>query len=80
MEKIVSIDQIEIVASGHVQVRQATRIIEDGKEIAKTYHRHVLAPGDDLSKEDARVRAIATAAWTPEVVAAYNKMVETRSN
>ena len=38
-------------------------------------HRHVLAPGDDLTNEDARVSAIATATWTPEVVTAYEAMI-----
>lgn len=58
------IDKIEVLASGHVQVRRATRILRDGELIAETYHRHVLAPGDDVSTEHPRVAAIAHAAWS----------------
>jgi len=71
LEKQVVIDQIEVTESGHVQVRQATKIMEDGKEIGKTYHRHVLSPGDSLEGQDEKVQRIAKAAWIPEVVAAY---------
>ena len=65
------IDQIEVTRNGSVNVRRADLILKDGVEIGKTYHRHVLAPGDDLANEDAKVVAIAQAAWTPEVIAAY---------
>jgi len=71
LEKNVIVDQIEVTELGHVQVRQATKIIEDGKEISKSYHRHVLSPGDSLEGQDEKVQRIAKAAWTPEVVAAY---------
>jgi len=70
-EKVQIIDQIEVLEFGHIQVRQATKIIEDGVEISKTYHRHVLSPGDSLEGQDEKVQRIAKAAWTPEVVAAY---------
>jgi len=51
--------------------------MEDGKEISKTYHRHVLSPGDNVSKADERSKKIAQAIWTPEVIAAYEaKIVE----
>ncbi|MFH1625603.1 MAG: hypothetical protein ABID54_10700 [Pseudomonadota bacterium] len=75
LEKLVVIDQIEVTELGHVQVRQATKIIEDGKEISKTYHRHVLSPGDSLEGQDEKVQAVANAVWTPEVVAAYKAQV-----
>jgi len=65
------IDQIEVTRNGSVNVRRADLILKDGAEIGKTYHRHVLAPGADLANEDAKVVAIAQAAWTPEVIAAY---------
>ena len=58
------IDKIEVVETGHVQVRRADRVVRNGQVIATTFHRHVLAPGDDLSREDPRVRAVAQAAWT----------------
>ena len=65
------IDQVEVTRDSSVNVRRADLVLKDGVEIAKTYHRHVLAPGADLSGEDAKVVAIAQAAWTPEVLAAY---------
>ena len=65
------IDQIEVTQNGIVQVRRANLVLKDGEQIAKTYHRHVLAPGADLANEDAKVVAIAQTAWTPEVIAAY---------
>jgi len=69
------VDKIEVLEMGEVQVRAATRIKEDGVALSQSYHRHVLAPGDDLSGQDARVSAIATATWTPEVVTAWEEMV-----
>ena len=71
LEKIVVVDQIEVIENGNVQVRTATKIVEDGKELSRTLHRHVVAPGDDYSGEDARVQAICAAVHTPEVIAAY---------
>lgn len=68
-----AIDKIEIVCTGILQVREATTIMRDGIEIAKTYHRTSLTPGQDLAGQPANVVAIATAAWTPEVVAAYQQ-------
>ena len=65
------IDQIEVTRNGSVQVRRADLILKDGAEIGKTYHRHALSPGDDLANEDAKVVAVAQAAWTPEVIEAY---------
>lgn len=61
--KQIAVDQIEVTENNTIQVRTATRIIEDGKTITKTYHRHCLSPGDDLSGQDPRVAAIAHAAW-----------------
>ena len=71
LEKKVVIDQIEITRNGHIQVRKATLILEDGKEIGKTYHRHTIAPDQDTSKEDPRVQAIANIIHTKEVIDAY---------
>lgn len=65
------VDKIEVIENGCVNVRTATVIKRDGVEINRSFHRHVLAPGDDLADQDARVSAIANATWTDEVVAAY---------
>lgn len=71
LEKIEVVDRIEVVENGCVQVRTRTSILEGGKQISGTYHRHVVAPGNDYSGEDARVQAICAATHTPEVIAAY---------
>ena len=70
------IDKIEVVENGTLQVRQVTRIMEDGKELSSSYHRWSFAPGSDVSDQPANVQAIATAAWTPAVVAAYTAAIE----
>lgn len=57
------VDRIEVLETNAIQVRTATRIIEDGELLSQSYHRHVLQPGDDLSSEDPKVAAIAAAAW-----------------
>ncbi len=71
LEKLVVIDQIEVTENGVVQVRTATKIIENGAVISTAYHRHSIAPGKDYSQEDVRVQAICTAAHTHEVISAY---------
>ena len=71
LEKKVVTDLIEVVENGCVQVRTKTAILEDGVEISSKFHRHVVAPGQDYSAEDAKVQAICAAIHTPEVVAAY---------
>ena len=71
LEKIEIVDLIEVVEKGTVQVRVKTAIRENGKEISSAFHRHVVAPGQDYSAEDAKVQAICVAIHTPEVIAAY---------
>jgi hypothetical protein len=71
LEKVVSVDLIEVVENGCIQVRAKTAIKEDGVEISSKFHRHVVAPGDDYSAEDAKVQAICKALHTKDVVAAY---------
>lgn len=65
------IDQITVTENGVVLYREATRIMEDGTELSKAYHRYSLSPGKDLAGVPANVVAICNVAWTPEVVAAY---------
>ncbi len=65
------VDQIELTENNVIQIRTATIIEKDGAELTRTYHRHTVAPGDDVSTEDPKVQAIANAIWTPEVIAAY---------
>jgi hypothetical protein len=65
------IDKVELVETNHIQVRTATIIEKDGTELTRTFHRHVLSPGDNVSTEDPKVQAIANAIWTEEVIEAY---------
>jgi hypothetical protein len=57
------VDQITVVENGNVQVREVTRILEDGEVISSTYHRYALEKGADLTSQDPKVAAIANAAW-----------------
>ena len=65
------VDQITVCENGIVLYREATKVVEDGNEIAKTFHRTSLTPGQDLTGQPANVVAICNTAWTPEVIAAY---------
>jgi len=65
------VDKIEVLLNGCIQVRRRDQILKDGVEVASTFHRHVVNPGDDVSNEDERVAAVATTLWTEEVIAAY---------
>lgn len=69
--KEMSVDKIEVLENGGVLIREATKILEDGVELSKSYHRSSLAPGADVSNQDPRVQAVCNAVWTPEVVAAF---------
>jgi DNA-binding transcriptional LysR family regulator len=69
------IDQITVTENGSVFYREATRILKDGEQIAQTYHRSSLTPGQDLAGQPDNVVAIATAAWTAEVIAAYEAQI-----
>jgi hypothetical protein len=71
LEKQIVVDLIETLKNGCVQVRTCTRFIENGEHISSQLHRHIVAPGDDYSGEDAKVQAICAAAHTAEVIAAY---------
>ena len=89
-------DKIEVVNKWNVQVRCASVIKEDGKELTRGFHRKVLVPGalkggdgadkdtlveTDLSSEDADVKAIAEAAWTSQVKTDYTAfLVASKSN
>jgi hypothetical protein len=73
LENVISVDLIEVIENGSIQVRTKTAIKEDGVEISGNFHRHVVAPGDDYSAEDARVKAICAATHTADVIAAYQE-------
>ena len=65
------IDQITVTENGVIFYREATKIMEDGKELSKTYHRSTLIPAQDLTGVPANVVAICNTVWTTEVIAAY---------
>ena len=67
------VDQVTVVENGTVLYREATRIMEDGNQISQAYHRTSLTPAQDLTGQPANVVAICNAAWTPEVIAAYQE-------
>ena len=73
LEKKEVTGSMEVAENGSINVRTDTVITEtdDGSELSRSFHRKVLAPGDDVSGEDARVQAVANAVWTDEVKAAY---------
>ena len=71
LEKVISVDLIEALENGCVQVRTKTAVMEDGTQVGGSFHRHVVAPGDDYSGEDIRVQGICAALHTAEVIAAY---------
>jgi hypothetical protein len=74
--KTKAIDQITVTENGIVLYREATRIMEDGNEISKTYHRSSLIPAQDLTGVPANVVAICNTVWTAEVIAAYQAAQE----
>lgn len=76
LEKQIIVDLIEVIENGSVRVRTATKIVDEGVEINRSFHRHVVAPGDDYSAEDAKVKTICAAVHTPEVIAAYKAAQE----
>lgn len=65
----------EILPNKTIQIRTTTIVEEDGAELARSYHRHVVHPGDDVTGETQEVQAIANALWTTEVIAAYEASV-----
>ena len=77
--KSTTVDQITVTENGIVLYREATRIMEDGNELSKTYHRSSLVPGQDLTGVPANVVAICNVAWTEAVIAAYQAQLEANS-
>ena len=82
------VDKIEVLEKGQVQVRTATRVLEDGVQLSSSFHRHVVVPstktgdtwGDtDISGEDARVQAVANATWTAEVKTTYQETIDAQT-
>lgn len=70
------IDRIEVVLYNVVQVREATVITKDGEEIAKTFHRWCIAPGEDYSNQDEKVKDICAVVHTEEAISAYQALLD----
>jgi hypothetical protein len=75
LTKEIAVDKIEVLENGVIQVRQITRVKEDGKELSASYHRWSLVPEDDLTGQDPKVVSIANAIWTEEVINAYKTQI-----
>ena len=71
LTKTIVVDSIDVLELGQLQVRTRTNVLEDGVKLSHSFHRHVLAPGESTSGQDARVIAVANATWTDAVIAAY---------
>ncbi len=72
LEKVVEVDQIEVKGKYSIQVRQATKVMDDGKQIGGvSYHRHVVHPNSNWSGDDAKVKKIADALFDADCIEAY---------
>ena len=71
LEKINEIGEMNVGANSVISVRTDTVIKDDGAEVSRSFHRHVVVTTDHVSGEDARVQAVANSLWTDEVKAQY---------
>ena len=76
LTKEIAVDKIEVLEMGQIQVRTATKVMEDGNLLSTSYERSSLTPGEDLTGQSQRVTDIANATWTADVVNAYNTWLE----
>ena len=72
LDKIITFDQ-SVTENGVIQVRKVTKIYQSGVELAKSYHRHCIVPGDDYTEEDKITKKIAKAIWDEEFILAYKE-------
>ena len=80
LSKEVKIDKLEIVGDfKHVQCREATVVSEDGVELSRSFHRHVLHPDSDISGEPQETQDICNAVWTDEVKSAWTAFQEAQT-
>ena len=80
LSESIEYDKIEIVGEyKHVQVRKATVIKKDGVELTRSFHRYVLSPDDDISKEPEEVKTVCNAVWTDAIKDAWKKSFESNS-
>ena len=80
LTKETTVDQITVTENGTVLVREVTRIMEDGNELSKQYHRTSFVPASNVSAQPQNVQDICNVAWTPSVISAYQAQQETQLN
>ena len=78
LTKTTVVDQVTVTENGIILYREATRIMEDGKELSKTYHRSSLTPAQDLTGVPEKVVAICNTVWTADVIANYQSQLKTK--
>lgn len=76
LTKEIAIDQITVTENGIILIRETTKIMENGVEISKQYHRNSLYPGQDILNQPENVKAICNAVWTSEVISSYQQFLE----
>jgi hypothetical protein len=79
LTKEIAVDQITVTENGTVLVREVTRIMEDGNELSKQYHRSSFAPSSDVSAQPQNVQDICNVVWTQEIITAYQAQQEERT-
>jgi hypothetical protein len=71
LTKEVVVDKMEVLENGTIQVRQATRVLENGVVISQKFHRYVVVPGDDVTTKETKVKNLANSIWTQDVIDNY---------
>jgi hypothetical protein len=71
LTKEVVVDKMEVLENGTIQVRQAIRVLENGKVISQKFHRYVVVPGDDVTTKETKVKNLANSIWTQDVIDNY---------
>lgn len=75
LEKQESYSKIEVLESGHIQLRKTTTVLDDGQVLSQSHHRSVVTPMDDISELPENVQAVCNAYWTDEVKAKFQEAV-----
>ena len=75
LEKQESYSKIEVLESGHIQLRKTTTVLDDGQVLSQSHHRSVVTPLDDISELPENVQAVCNAYWTDEVKAKFQEVV-----
>lgn len=71
LRKEIKVDQLEVKLDGHIQIRERILIKDGDNIVTNTIHRRIISPGQDVTNEEAAVRGVVEALWTPEILEAY---------